>query len=122
MSYTMKYIDSNESIVVRTFKGVVTVDDVIKLWEHAVENCLENKNIKAIITDYTGAKIEADVDEIHKFTDFFRKNLDKFKDIKIIQVMDSPHIVFPMLLEREFTELVIRPFATMKAAVQWAMM
>lgn len=120
MGCSMKYIDSDNTIIVRTFSGIITMDDVIHSWERIIENCLIGKNIKAIITDYMGVDIKADTIDTDKLSDFFRKNKNLFAGIRIIQVVDSPLIVYPMLLELEFTDLLIKPFSTMKAAMEWA--
>lgn len=108
-----------ESILIRNFFGKVDVNNIIDSWEYLHKNKLIDKNIKGIINNLTGCELIMDMESFKILIAYLKKE-DSIKKIKLAVISDIPEtIVFPFLGENQESELKIKPFSTMEAAVDW---
>lgn len=108
-----------EKILIRNFIGKVDVNNIIYSWEYLHKNKLIDKNIKGIINNLTGCELIMDM-ESYKILIAYLKKEDSIKKIKLAVISDIPEtIIFPFLGENQESELKIKPFSTMEAAVDW---
>ena len=120
MSIIYEKCDSHpESILIRKFIGKVNACDIIDSWEFLIENKLIDEKIKGVINDLTGCELLMDMEGFKTLIDYIKKQ-DFIKIIKLAVISDSPKtIVFPFLGEKQEKEMKIKPFSTLKAAVDW---
>lgn len=107
-------------ILIKKFNGEVNVNDIIESWEYLRKNeQLINTEIKGIINDLSDCELIMDMDSFKTLISYLKKQ-DFIKDIKLAVISESPKtIVFPILGEKNKSELKIKPFSTMEAAVNW---
>ena len=108
-----------ESILIRNFIGKVDVNGIIDSWEYLNKNKLIDKKIKGVITNLTGCELIMDMESFKTLIAYLKKE-DYIKKIKLAVISNIPEtIVFPFLGEIQESELKIKPFSTMEAAVDW---
>lgn len=121
---SIEYVKHNlypESILIRNFIGKVDVNNIIDSWEYLHKNNLIDINIKGIINNLTGCELIMDMESFKILIAYLKKE-DSIKKIKLAVISDIPEtIVFPFLGENQESELKIKPFSTMEAAVNWIM-
>ncbi|MGV8946828.1 MAG: hypothetical protein ACOH1N_10405 [Lutibacter sp.] len=111
-----------ESILIRKFIGKANSSDIIKSWEYLCQNKLIDKNIKGVITDLLECELSLDMESFETVLDFMEKQ-DCIKEIKCPVISNnSKTIIFPFLSEKHRSNLKIKPFSTMEAAVNWIIM
>ncbi|MCF6356485.1 MAG: hypothetical protein L3J54_01650 [Draconibacterium sp.] len=114
-----KYSLFPEEILVRDFIGKVNEDDIVKSWGFVIENKMITPTIKGVINNLVGCELNMDMNGFKVVIEYFKKH-KQFKDIKLAVVCDSPgKLVFPMLGEHRYTNIQIRPFSSVEAAVNW---
>ncbi len=108
-----------ESILIRNFIGQVNVNDIINSWEYLNQNKLIDKKIKGVINNLSGCELIMDMESFKTLITYLKKE-DSIKKIKLAVISDNPEtMVFPFLGENQESELKIKPFSTMEAAVNW---
>ena len=108
-----------DSILIRKFVGKVSVDDIIESWEYLQKNKLIDDKIKGLINDLTGCELLLDMNCFSTLM-IYMKSQDFIRAIKIAVICDTPQkIVFPVMGEKHHSELKIKPFSTLEAAVHW---
>lgn len=108
-----------ESILIRKFIGKVNVNDIIESWKYLFENKLIDDKIKGVINDLSGCELLMDMKSFETLIGYIKKQ-DFIKGIKLAVISDSSKIIiFPFLGEKQEKELNIKPFSTLKAAVDW---
>jgi len=71
------------------------------------------------INDLTRCELDMDVNGFSTVIEYFKKHKE-FKGVKLAVVCDSPgKLVFPMLGEHRYSEMQIKPFSSVEAAVSW---
>ena len=120
MKYEVDYKEVKDlKILFRTFRGVVSMADIISSWKYAINNKLITSFHKGVISDFSSADLQIDKDDIFKLEDFYNKNMNLFEKLKVAQIVDSPKIIFPMLFQNEFPNFKSKPFSTVMAAKKW---
>ncbi len=117
MSDNIEY-SSDEDILIRTFKGTITMKDVISSWVYVIETGLISQYHKGIISDYREANIQIEIDDVEKLMLFFKKHEDIFKNLKLAVVIDSPNIAIPMYLTHKYPKIAAEPFSSIEAAIR----
>jgi len=113
------FIYHSEAILIRKFCGKVTVDDIIASWEYLLSNNLIKKELKGVINNLFECDLEMDLDSFDTLITYLLAH-PEFSDLKLAVVCDSPKkIIFPMMGENQVTELKIKPFSTVEAAINW---
>lgn len=111
-----------ESILIRRFIGKVGIKDIINSWEYLNKNKLINDKIKGVINVLSGCELIFNMENFNDLLNYLKKH-DYIKKIKLAVISDSPKtIIFPFIGEEQERELKIKPFSTMKAAVNWILM
>ena len=114
-----KYNLFPENILVRDFFDKVSAEDIIESWEIIIENKMITPTIKGVINDLTRCELDMDVNGFSTVIEYFKKHKE-FKGVKLAVVCDSPgKLVFPMLGEHRYSEMQIKPFSSVEAAVSW---
>ncbi|MBE0649886.1 MAG: hypothetical protein IH595_03490 [Bacteroidales bacterium] len=109
------------SVLVRRFVETTATLDIIDSWNYLIDNNLVTESLKGLITDLSSCELSMDMTSFKTLISFMR-NQDYLKKLKLAVVCGNPKtIVFPLLGEREETDLRIRPFSTMEAAANWIM-
>lgn len=122
MSYSVDYRSNKEgTILTRTFSGVVKMADVISSWDYVLSKHLLKKEHRGVISDYRGSDLIVGMEDISKLEEYFCDNPDTFKTLKLAQVIDTTIIVFPILFEDKYPEILSKPFSTIEAAEMWIM-
>lgn len=108
-----------EDILIRNFVDKVGINEIIDSWSYLFDNKLITKSTKGVVNDLSNCELFMDMTGFKTLMAFLKNN-DYLKGIKLAVICDNPKtIIFPILGEMEETELKIKPFATMKAAVDW---
>ncbi len=120
-AFTVKYeLNENNSILVRTIYGQITMSEIIELWEEDITNKRVTSDLKAVITDLTKGKNLSKMGERKNITAFYRNNIDFFKNIKIAVVLNDSSISIPLMYEQEHQDIQHLAFSTLDAAMKWA--
>lgn len=120
MNCTIEYHENKKlRILIRIFKGTVTVTDIFDSWEYLIPNYLVNKNYLGVISDFRECNLQIGNDVCEQFERFFTDRLVVFKNLKLAQIIDTPSIAFPLLFGIESTKVQSQPFSTLEAAMQW---
>ena len=108
-----------ESILIRKFIGTVNVQNIIDSWEHLNKENIIDENIKGIINDLEGCDLQMSFSSFETLISYLKKH-NFIKKVKLAVVCDTPEkIIFPLMGEKRETELKIKPFSTIEAAVNW---
>ena len=120
-AFTVTYeLNENNTILVRTIFGQITMSEIIELWEEDIFNKRVTTELKAVITDFSKGKNLSKMEERKNITAFYRKNIDFFKNIKIAVVLNDRSIAIPLLYEQEHQDIQHLAFSTIEAAMKWS--
>lgn len=122
MSFLYKRHDAfPDSILVRDFISEIDVSDIIDSWEYLLEKKLINDQIKGVINNLEGCRLNMDMNSFQTLINYLKMS-EPLRSLKLAVICDNPRlIIFPMMGELMEKDLHIRPFATEKAAVEWIM-
>jgi len=110
-----------DAILVRDFIGEVGVHQIIESWEYLIGKNLIKDSTRGVINNLLGCDLCMDMNSFRTLISFLKKQ-EHLAKIKLAVICDKPEtIVFPALGEKKETELQIKPFSTMDAAVSWVM-
>lgn len=110
-----------ETILIREFTGEISVDDNIDSWKYIEENKMINYQTKGIITILSECDLMMNLSSFDRLIAFLKQQ-QFLKGIKLAVVCDNPKtIIYPILGENKHSILKIKPFSTLKAAVEWIM-
>ena len=114
-----KYDLFPETILIRDFTGKVSFKDNLDSWNSLVESKTINNKVKGVINNLLGSEIEMDMEGFKTVIAFLKKQ-NILKGIKLAVVCDKPGtLVFPILGEHRHSDLQIKPFSSIEAAVAW---
>jgi len=109
-----------ESLLIRDFTGKVSLNEIIESWDYIIANNLIEDSTRGIINNLIGCELLMDMESFSTLLAYLKEH-DQLKKIKLAVICDDPRtIIFPSLGESKERELRIKPFSTMKAAVNWA--
>ena len=115
----IKYENFSDSILIRKFTESVEVSDIIGSWEYLLEQKMLTDSVKGVINDITDCELKMNMESFKTLIGYLKEH-EIFKKIKLAVICDDPKkIVFPVFGSLNESELNIRPFATMDAAVEW---
>ncbi len=118
INYKKIYLYS-ESIIIRKFSGIISVDDVINSWDYLIKNHLLTEKQKGAISDLTQCQLDINPESFEKIA-LYLKNIPLFKHLKIAVISNTPDkTVFPLMGEMQEKELKIKVFYTIEAAINW---
>ncbi|MFD0932656.1 hypothetical protein ACFQ0R_08640 [Psychroflexus salinarum] len=114
--------DDSLGILIKTYYGLITIEDIESSWRYAFENGLIPEKKKGFILDYRKSNFDIEIDEHTLIADFYRKHIDVFGNYKIAIITENPKdIVVPMLVESLDRGYYSKPFSTFDAAVDWVL-
>lgn len=117
ITHTVKTLKGYE-VIVREFKGEISVDEIINSFKFIQKNLLTDKTI-GILTDTSQAELKFAIPKLAKILSFFLKNKN-IRKLKLAIVAISPDVVtFPMVAHSKMPILKIQAFSSRKAAFNW---
>jgi len=120
MRYSVEYKENEAGdILFRTFKGTVTMNDIISSWEDNINNRLISKDHLGSISDYRKAKLQIELEDLNKFANFYKKNIHLFKNMKLGVISNNPDIALPVYFQMHHSEIQLKSFSTIEAAIIW---
>jgi len=106
--------------VVGTFKGKVTVVDILSFWDDLMRGGDLPAETKGVLLDFSNAKLSFKASAYLRIVDYFVENISFVRRFKIGVVANTPHnIVVLMLIARENYMYELRPFTTKRACLVW---
>ena len=111
-----------DSILVRTFEGIVSANDILESWRNLDEKKLITPQIKGILNNLENCELTMNMEGFQQIMTFMNQ-IDRLGNLKIAVVSNSPKsIVFPTMAEMQETKFMIKPFSTFEAAIDWITM
>jgi len=108
-----------DTVLVRTFEGEVSSDDIIASWKLLHEKNLFTSRIKGVLNDLEDCELTMSMEGFRELMNYM-KNQEHLLGLKIAVVTNSPkRIIFPALGEMQEKSLTIKPFSTIDAAIEW---
>ena len=112
--------DQENRIFHKIYTGEVTFESLISSWEETLKNNEIPFGVKKFIIDYREADILFDHKKSKDIAEFYSQHDDVFGRSRIALVMVKPeHVIFPMIVESEDINFIVKPFYTIEAALKW---
>ena len=119
MIYNIAYSDDRK-ILIRTFKGKVSFDEVLASWQELIHHNRISEEVLGILNDFTYAELMMDRDNLEQLMAFFTSHSEIFERIRLAVVMMLPeNIVLPVLASQRYPQFKIEAFSTLEAAESW---
>ena len=114
-----KHPDYPDSILIRNFRGTVSVTEIIESWESLISNKMITPLLRGVINNITDCNLKMDMESFKTLAGYLKQNTS-LKGIKLAVIVTDPKmIVFPTVAQTAEKELKIKPFSTLEAAVEW---
>ena len=109
-------------ILFKYYYGEITLVDISKSWDYAIENYLIPKETKGFILDYRKARFKISIDEHVEIADYYKNHLNLFGRKRIAILVEHPNdVVIPILVESIDEGYLSKPFSTLEAATNWVL-
>ena len=120
MKYPVEYeFDKDCEILIRKFKGTVSMNDIISSWEEIIAKNLISSKHKGVISDFRETNLQVDMRDMDKISAYFNDNITIFENLRLAQIIDSPLIAYPMIFRINNPKTPLKPFSTLEAAIIW---
>jgi len=114
--------DDSTRILYKYYYGSITIEDISSSWDYAIAHNLIPKNTKEFILDYRKATFQIKLTEYEMIADYYKQNLDIFRNKKIaIITQTSKDVIIPALVETKDDDYSSAPFYTLSAAINWVL-
>lgn len=117
IKYELEFFEE-EKVILRTFIGKVNEEILSESWEDILESESFNNSGYNLLTDYSNARIDVDIEKLDlaksSYSKIFDVNPDFFHAVVVQNEDDS---VYCFLMETEMANY--KTFSTMKAAFNW---
>lgn len=108
-----------DAVLVRTFEGEVSSDDIINSWKQLHKQNLFTTDVKGVLNNLDNCELTMSMSGFKDIMNYM-KSQDHLLNLKIAVVTNSPkNIIFPALGEINEKPLNIKPFSTFDAAIEW---
>ncbi|WP_282126705.1 hypothetical protein [Marinifilum flexuosum] len=108
----------NFCVIIRSFYGSVETQEVLDSFLH-MKDSLICKNVIGIVTDFETAKLNFRLPDIQKVIKYINSE-PMYEHIKLAIIVDTPgKTVFPIMAQTLLKNAKLKPFTTLKAAMQW---
>lgn len=107
-----------DSIIIRTFYGDVTIEELISSLEFMIKNNFFT-NKKGIISDFSKANFLVNQEDLLLLKGLFLKHYTILGKIRFAQIINTPKIAHTMLFESKNSDVRTRSFSTIQAARTW---
>ncbi len=123
MGEKFKYqFDSSIGILFKYYYESTNIEDIKSSWEYAFANNLIPKETKGFILDYRNSNFNIKINEHRAISEFYKKHLDIFGNLKIAVLTEEPKdIVIPILVQIDDDGYISRPFSTLESAIGWVL-
>lgn len=121
MKEKFEYIyDEATGIMYKNYFGEIALEDITSSWDYALEKNIIRPGMRRFVVDYRKATLNVSLSEYQKIAEYFKDNINVFRDVRIAVVTEVPRdMVIPTLVERLDEGYLSRPFADMHTAVAW---
>jgi len=109
---------SKGNIVTRVFIGSISKSEIVESFEYLVKNNLLTDQSCGMITDISNSKLDIDLSDLERITDFIKNNKTLSK-VKIAVVAESPEKVLFTTLANFKVGDSLMPFSSIEAAKEW---
>ncbi len=119
-SFRMKTsFEVTDNVIVRRFAGDISQEDIMELWRELFNSFPDLHQYNGVIIDMLQARLLQDRKKFREMVGFVQSRLDQLHEKKIAFLMDTPQVTQIILMDHMIGPLQIRPFATMKGAIDW---
>ena len=109
------------SIVIRTFIGEISKEEIINSFNHMLESSLLDTSSNGLVTVISDSTIKMDISDIENMVTFMSEN-SMLSKMKIAVVSTSPDkIILPTLVHFKIGDK-LRPFNSIEEAREWIML
>ena len=112
-------IEDKDRVIVRRFSGAVSLEDIIDSWNKIFLKYDDLTIYRGIVSDLMDVNLQFGEEHHNYLVEYLMGFIDRIEDMKVAIVMDTPLITNAILMNRKMTQLQIRPFSTMDAAMKW---
>ncbi len=112
------YCDKGVTLI-NKFKNTISIEDVLKGWQEAINAGMINSNVKGVISDFSECYSEIDQGDLDKIFNFMQSNIHLLLNLKLAVVMDSPQVALAVLFKKRYHVTQLKVFSTSKAAINW---
>lgn len=109
----------SDNVIVRRFVGDITQEDIIESWKELFARYNDLGPYRGLVIDLLNARLLQERKKFLKMVEFMNQQAGQLKDKKIAYLMDNPQVTQVILLDHQLHQLQIRPFATLKGAMDW---
>jgi hypothetical protein len=114
--------DASLGIFYKTYRGVISIEDIVLSWETIFKDDLIPKQVTGFILDYRAGHFNIKIDEHVQISDFYKCHLDVFGGKKIAIITDNPKdVVIPVLVRMNDAGYESKPFCSLEASVDWVL-
>ena len=118
MTNKIEYIEKSNYLI-RVFHGIFNSSEILSSWEYLIREKLKNYKYIGVISDFSNAKLNMELDDLDPLMSLFEKNSKIFENIKLAVLMTSPdNIVFPLFAQSK-SPFNIKAFSTIEGAENW---
>ncbi len=112
--------DRKHGILYKFYFGDITIKDIESSWELAKVKNLIPEGTKRFLLDYRKATFNMSYREYPKIIEYYKNNLEIFRNTKIaIVTQNEKDVIIPTLVHSKDNFYKSEPFYTENAAVQW---
>ncbi len=112
-------MEVSDNVIYWRFAGDVTQEDMIGSWEEVLHRYPDMAPFRGLVIDLLNARLVQERQKFYAMVEYLREQLERLKDLKIAYLMDTPQVTQVILLHHQLHPLQIRPFATLKGALEW---
>ena len=112
-------LEVSDSVIVRRFVGDISQEDIIESWKELFTLYTDLSPYRGLVIDLLNARLMQDRKKFQKMVAYLKQQADRLPEKKIAYLMDTPQVTQVILLDHQIQELQIRPFATLKGALDW---
>jgi len=108
-----------DNVLIRRLTGDVSQDDLTESWRLLFSRYEDLSIYKGMIIDLLNARMLQDRHKFNQMIKYVRGKLDRMGDMKVAVLMDTPQVTQFILMDHMIKQIQIRPFATIKGAMDW---
>ena len=112
--------DIDFRIMMVFYVGIVTLKELIKSWEKAIEKQIIPDNLFGFVFDFQYGIFDLNHDEHLLIADFFNSHPEVFERKRLAYITLRPRdVTIPILIDEHAVNYEVRPFSTRSAAIGW---
>ena len=108
----------SKNILLREFHGKVRAEDVVESFKYIFKKYVD-EDFTGIISDFTHAKFAMNIGDFQKVLKYL-KQTPSIYHYQLAIIVDTPQkTIFPIIAKTKLKKLKIKPFSTIRAALDW---